>query len=466
MTSYRFHSRTISDYYQKGVSAFEKKNYDYAIEMLLEVIQAEPRCIDARQHLHRAERLRAESHPLSLISIGLVKLSSVIPYILALIYEAKKEYEKAIAFYEDLLKHDLANPFYLRKIHQLAFKNQWIDVAVESYESLFELEPENAAIACTLGELYRDMQDIERASSYFQKSLALDPLNQKVSKSLKDLEALHTIKRGGWDKSDTYRTKMKDVGTAEKLEQESKYTAQEALTEDTLTRLKAAIAKNPSVLQPHLQLIDHYLEHDALAAAEETLAAAEKLFPENGELIHRRAQHLKKTYYKKLTDLDQQCAREPNNTALVRERDTARIAYAQQEIAVLAQRVALYPNDLAAKFDLGEAYALAAQHDKAIAEFQQAVKDPALATRALNKLGRTFHAKGMYDLAVLQFKKALEKVSGMNELSKEILYNLGTTLEAMGKGAEAIDTYKKIYEVDIAYRDIAKKIETFYRTKQ
>jgi hypothetical protein len=37
------------------------------------------------------------------------------------------------------------------------------------------------------------------------------------------------------------------------------------------------------------------------------------------------------------------------------------------------------------------------------------------------------------------------------------------SFEAMGKRDEALTQYKKIYEADISYRDVAQKIEQFYQ---
>ena len=48
----------------------------------------------------------------------------------------------------------------------------------------------------------------------------------------------------------------------------------------------------------------------------------------------------------------------------------------------------------------------------------------------------------------------------MDNNKKEIIYNLGETYEQMGKKDEALTQFKKIYEVDINYRDVSKKIQT------
>ena len=44
----------------------------------------------------------------------------------------------------------------------------------------------------------------------------------------------------------------------------------------------------------------------------------------------------------------------------------------------------------------------------------------------------------------------------------ELTYSLGSILEKMGKKEEAIEHYKQIYEVDVAYKDVAKKVDDYY----
>ena len=92
-------SKTVKEYFQKGVNALEKKNYDYAIEMLLQVVQEDPFYFEARQELHRAEYEKYSNQPPTLVSLILVKVNNLIPLRMAVYYESVKNCEKAIAFY-------------------------------------------------------------------------------------------------------------------------------------------------------------------------------------------------------------------------------------------------------------------------------------------------------------------------------------------------------------------------------
>jgi hypothetical protein len=46
----------------------------------------------------------------------------------------------------------------------------------------------------------------------------------------------------------------------------------------------------------------------------------------------------------------------------------------------------------------------------------------------------------------------------MDNLKKEITYNLGTCYEAMGETEKALAEFKKIAAVDFGYRDVRQKV--------
>jgi tetratricopeptide (TPR) repeat protein len=94
-----------------------------------------------------------------------------------------------------------------------------------------------------------------------------------------------------------------------------------------------------------------------------------------------------------------------------------------------------------------------------VGEFQQAVKNPSKRLETQKYLGECFKRKRLFDLAVEQLKKASGGIPQMSALKKDILYELASVYEEMGKTAEAQREFEKIYTVDIAYKDVASKIE-------
>jgi tetratricopeptide (TPR) repeat protein len=114
---------------------------------------------------------------------------------------------------------------------------------------------------------------------------------------------------------------------------------------------------------------------------------------------------------------------------------------------------------MALRFALGEEFLKAGNPDKAIEEFQKAVKDPRKRIEALGLLGECFLQKGLYDLAARQLEKALEESPGLNsERGKAVVYNLGVLREKQGNLAAAKEQFLKVYEVDVSFRDVADKV--------
>ena len=85
-----------------------------------------------------------------------------------------------------------------------------------------------------------------------------------------------------------------------------------------------------------------------------------------------------------------------------------------------------------------------------------------LRTQALYHLGRCFAKKRIHDLAVRTLENALKEKVVFDDEKKEIVYALAEVLESTGRGEEAIEHFKSIYEVDINYRDVADKIDAYY----
>ena len=126
------------------------------------------------------------------------------------------------------------------------------------------------------------------------------------------------------------------------------------------------------------------------------------------------------------------------------------------------KRAERYPTDLQIRFDLGQLYLAAGKHNEAMAEFQKAQANPQRRLQAMFYFGQCLAAKGMNDMAARKMQEALKEKPGFDEEKKEMIYLLGVILDKMGKKAEAIEHFKQIYEMDIGYKDVAKRVDDFY----
>jgi tetratricopeptide (TPR) repeat protein len=137
----------------------------------------------------------------------------------------------------------------------------------------------------------------------------------------------------------------------------------------------------------------------------------------------------------------------------------ARQALGDARVAEYRRQVEQNPTDLRLRFQLGQALHGQQQFDEAIAELQQAVKDPKVKGESLLMLGEAFAAKGMDELAMGQLQKALDVVKDSGQKGKEVLYAMGCVAQNMGQSDAAISHFSRILEQDIGFKDVQQKIE-------
>jgi tetratricopeptide (TPR) repeat protein len=138
-------------------------------------------------------------------------------------------------------------------------------------------------------------------------------------------------------------------------------------------------------------------------------------------------------------------------------------AYRLQTASTLVER---YPNDYAYRFDLGKLLLGANRLDESIQQLQYAQRNPKYRQSAILLIGKAFVASGKFDLAVEQFNVAKGELPMMNDLKKDVIYELGNAFEKMGRTKEAIEEYKIIYMADSGFRDVAQKINAFYESQK
>jgi tetratricopeptide (TPR) repeat protein len=140
----------------------------------------------------------------------------------------------------------------------------------------------------------------------------------------------------------------------------------------------------------------------------------------------------------------------------------AKVSRAEILITDAQERVKRNPTDLQLRFDLGENFFNAGRFREAVPELQRARQNPHARLKAMNVLGCCYGELGMLDLAVKQLEEASREIGSMNEMKKEIVYNLGLVYERVSELEKSLACMKQIYEVDYGYRDVARRVESSY----
>jgi len=120
-------------------------------------------------------------------------------------------------------------------------------------------------------------------------------------------------------------------------------------------------------------------------------------------------------------------------------------------------------DDYDTHYNLGIAYKEMGLIDDAIGEFQAASKSPSRYLQASSMLGLCFMEKGLYHLAIKEFKKAIEAVEEGTEEYMGLKYDLGNAYEKAGMLDEALNIYTDIYGMDAKFREVTSRIERIKR---
>ena len=441
--------------YKKANDAVNRQNYGYAIELLNQILEMEPSFFDGRKLLRGVQWRQFQG-------MGTIKQKMAGMSATGAVMKAqgtlKKNPAQAMVEAERVLNGDPGNAAALSVLADAAEATQMLEIAAFALDAMRQTRPDDVKLLKRLGEFCNRTGDDEKARQVYEQVLKLKPDDADAFKAMKDATAKGALKKGGWENEGDFRGKMKDQEEAKSIEQESRVVKSEDMLENLIAETEQKLQDQPSNLAVARQLARYYREKgrfdDALSIftqVQQHQAADPALEKEITETHLRRMDA-------EIAAQEAALQQAPDNETLKQELAAAQQVRDEYLLKESEQRVERYPNDFSFRFDLGELYFKGGNIKGAIEQFQKGIKHPQLRTRALTFLGRCFMAQKLADLAIRQFTAALSEIVGMDDLKLEVLYNLGVAYEAKSMKEKADECYQQIYEVDMAYRDVGKRL--------
>ncbi|MBM3860755.1 MAG: tetratricopeptide repeat protein [Verrucomicrobia bacterium] len=449
-------NRTAYEQYQKAISAVERNNFDYAIEMLQQCLTLEPAFLQGRKHLRAVQMKRAESQGSLKRAMTGAKLQ---PLLLRARATLSKNPTEAMAALEQALTEDPKNAQALLLLAEAAETAGMAEVAAQTLEHYCKINPRDTKNAHWLARTYTALARHDLARVVYDRILQVNPADFDAQKAVKDVTAKGAMQVGGWDGAKSYRDVMKDKQEAIALEQESRVVRAEDMIENLIQENLVKLQSDPEspVIRRELgKLYGQKGEYDRALEYLEVLFASEAgtdptLEKEISDIREKRISDV-------LAIKKQHLQSQPDNTALQAEVENLEREFAALQLKDALRLVEKYPNDLMYRYDLGVLYMKTADVQNAIEQFQRSVGQPQRRIPSLNYLGQCFQELGLHDLAIDQYSKAIEDLPLMDSIKKEITYNLGCAYEALGDTEKAVAEFKKIAAVDFGYRDVRAKI--------
>ncbi|MBM3855261.1 MAG: tetratricopeptide repeat protein [Verrucomicrobia bacterium] len=439
--------------------ALERGNLDYVLEVTAQVLKVQPGCLPVRR-LQRVAQLREHRGKSSgFMGRALTGLTNA-----PLMFGGKKEPAKQLELAESMLAKDPTNVPALKLLGEAAAGLGLLETVAFAFEAVREIEPTNRANLLALGEALLAAAKPAEALKVADEILRDKPTDAEAQNLMRKASVAQTVAKHAWDDQNTYRDKLRDEAQAVSLEQSAKVVSGETMTHRLLDEALTRVAKEPNNLNHYRAVAQAYRQ---LGNLEEALGwvrkAREQPVGKTDAALEKQETELATAVIEKHTkEAEAAVAAAPGDAAALAKLAAAKKELADFKLTEARRYLERYPNDHPARYALGTLLLEAGQLDAAIAQFQQAQKGPQVRVPSLVGLGRCFKQKRLLDLAVGQFTAAKNELSGMDDAKKEIIYELGTCYELMGKPDAAIEEFKIIYSEDIGFRDVADKINAFY----
>ena len=440
-------------FFQRGEEVASTDNFDYAIDLFLEGFTREPDALESGHAVLRRISLLRQSKG--------GKKPSILDKIK---HKGGKTPLDEMLNAEYLLAKDPDNLSYAMAMLCACVAGgyrrtaQWLARLVLS--ACKATEKPSIQILETLKDKFVDLELFDQAVMCCSMILQQKPEDMSCQTELKNLSASATIQHGKYDKTGNFSESVKD------MEGQQKISKKDSSNKDDDYR-KAALEEATEKYKRMPDVYGHRVEYaQALADTNdpEMIETASKMLLDwyeqsedfgykklHGEIIIREMRNKLRVPKSEAMTLGKDFDKKEEFKLAVKQ-------LADFEVDFYEQCCKNYPTELKYKYELGVHLMHRKNFDEAIPLFQQAAKKPGIKSKAMNLLGMCFFNKGWYGDSIDVFEEAIKQHPNEDDLYKELRYNLARACEFDGRKERALNIYRKLAQMDYAYRDVAARV--------
>ncbi|MDR1497236.1 MAG: tetratricopeptide repeat protein [Puniceicoccales bacterium] len=451
---------------QKQVASAEKSlltNPLYTVEVLRSIVQNNPECLEVRRLLRKAQK-----RVYGPVKKGFGSLFSSFPAVLGASKLVATAPLEAIKVAEKLLDKKPTDSAANKLLASAAEKLAWFDTAAFAYEEASAAEPKNLSLLVAWGTVLIKAEDFDAALNVADEGLKRFPGNGDLQEVARRASVAKTLQKGKWEAQGDFKEKTKDLSAASQVDVESRIVQDIAVAVRIAAELEQKIAADPENVDYYREAIRNYQTAGDLDKALDAIRRARQtnIGRADAALEKQENEISLAILDKKVETIAEQLAADPENDALRTNHQQAVNDALSFRLQIYKNLVERYPNDYSYRYSLGVLLLQTGSVDEAIQQLQVAQRNPRNRHNAMLHLARAFVAGNKFDLAVEQLQTAKSEILPMNDTKKEIIYELGSALEKVGREKEAIDEYKALYMNDSSYRDVSAKINAYYAAQQ
>lgn len=441
------------------------KNPAYVVEVCTGILQRHPGCLEVRKVLRDAQR-RINGGK-SAVATKLKNLS-VLPQSFKLASDLKKDPQLALISAEKVIGIAPEAKTGHQTLGKAAEALSMKGTAVFAYQCIHEIDAKDDANNEALGSALIEAGEPQEAVKLGDLILRANPASEAGQDLVRRASVALSMQKGKWEDEGGFRDKLANEAEAIELEQAARVVNDEETVEKLAQKNLEQLEKEPENLNLYREIISGYRSIGNFTKALEFAKKARQTSSGKADpTLERLEMDLGQALLRaEVSVLEEKLAASPEDAALQAQLKELQAKEHKSNLSNARRIVEKYPNDYAARFELGQLLYADGNYDEAIQQFQLAQRNPKVRVRAILMLGKTFMAKGIFDMAVEQLELAKKEIPVMDETKKEIIYELAMAHEKNNNDEKAIAEYKIIYSNDIGYKDVAAKINSFYASKQ
>ena len=186
----------LQPYFDKGIQAYTQGSYEYAVDLFTFVVKYAPDATEARRYLRLAvQKQFAQQPPSALSQLGFAMVTLPLRA-WATIAQLRGDLRQATNLYEWLLSLMPRSRSLLMRLAMTLTRSGLDDAAQQTYEELLVIDPNHLGALRKLARLAMKRSNDPQARQCFERILHLHPGDVEAQQSLRNLDALGTIKKG------------------------------------------------------------------------------------------------------------------------------------------------------------------------------------------------------------------------------------------------------------------------------
>ena len=459
----------VTKLFDRGSQAFERGNWELAIMVWQQLLQLQPDHTDARKLLREAENRKWTQNG----SGGVAKVMAIVKgmgSILAhTLHTLTKNHDRAMIDCEKFLALDPNCMFMLWALSRAAANGDHVSTAITTFEYILSRDPKNKSALRKVARLYEEADEIARAIDAWQKLKTLVPNDREGQTKLRDLAAMKTMVDGRYEtatnENSDFQDSLRNKDQAKDLEQKGRIIRTDSDLQDEIERVQRDIKAEPDNKRHVLQLGDLYRRDKNFAEARKQYGRAREIDKMDATILERLGDMRVEEYAEQEAALTRGIEAAPEDAAL-----KAKLAALQEEVFEFrreeyTRQVHTRPTDAGLRSKLGDLLFSKKMFNEAAVEYQKAAVDPRMKRRCLKLLGICLYNTGKFQLAASQFEQAVSGGTAQSREIRDIMYYQAVAHEKLGNVDRACEVLREIFNVDMAYKDVQERLERLMQAK-